>query len=113
MHERVIIPWVYTTVNTVVPVDEIEECPGFLSDKEAAATPLAALTAWRATIIKAAVNPGDQVPITGIGGGVAIFCLQLAAAYGAKVYVTSGSEEKLNTAKALGAVGRVNYKDLE
>jgi NADPH:quinone reductase-like Zn-dependent oxidoreductase len=96
-----------------VPVSEIEECPSFLSDEEAAATPLAALTAWRATIIKAAVKPGDQVLITGIGGGVAIFCLQLAVAYGAKVYVTSGNEEKIEKAKRLGAVGGVNYKDPE
>jgi NADPH:quinone reductase-like Zn-dependent oxidoreductase len=96
-----------------VPITELEECPSFLSDEEAAATPLAALTAWRATILKAAVRPGDQVLITGIGGGVAIFCLQLAVAYGAKVYVTSGSEEKLNRAKALGATGGVNYKDPE
>ena len=96
-----------------VPVSEIEECPSFLSDEEAAATPLAALTAWRATIIKAAVKPGDQVLITGIGGGVAIFCLQLAVAYGAKVYVTSGNEEKLRRAKDLGAAGGVNYRDPE
>jgi NADPH:quinone reductase-like Zn-dependent oxidoreductase len=94
-----------------VPITEIEECPSFLSDEEAAATPLAALTAWRATIIKAAIRPGDQILITGIGGGVAIFCLQLAVAYGAKVYVTSGDEEKLRKAKDLGAVGGVNYKD--
>lgn len=91
----------------------MEECPTFLSDEEAAATPLAALTAWRATLIKAAVKPGDQILITGIGGGVAIFCLQLAVAHGAKVYVTSGSEEKLWRAKELGAVGGVNYKDPE
>jgi NADPH:quinone reductase-like Zn-dependent oxidoreductase len=96
-----------------VPIAEIEECPPFLSDEEAAATPLAALTAWRVAIIKAAVKPGDQVLITGIGGGVAIFCLQLAVAYGAKVYVTSGNEEKLRKAKDLGAVGGVNYKDPE
>jgi NADPH:quinone reductase-like Zn-dependent oxidoreductase len=96
-----------------VPVDEIEECPGFLSDEEAATTPLAALTAWRATTIKTAVKPGDQILITAIGGGLAIFCLQLAAAYVAKAYITSGSEEKLDGVTALRAVGGVNYKDLE
>ncbi|KAG0645309.1 putative zinc-type alcohol dehydrogenase [Hyphodiscus hymeniophilus] len=96
-----------------VPVAEVEECPSFLADEEAAATPLAALTAWRATIIKAGVKPGDHVLITGIGGGVALFCLQLAVAHGAKVYVTSGSEEKLIKAKKLGAAGGVNYKDPE
>lgn len=96
-----------------IPITEVEECPSFLSDEEAAAVPVAALTAWRATIIKAAVKPGDQVLITGIGGGVAIFCLQLAVAYGAKVYVTSGKEQKLSRAKQLGATGGVNYKDPE
>jgi NADPH:quinone reductase-like Zn-dependent oxidoreductase len=96
-----------------IPVTEIEECPSFLSDEEAAAVPVAALTAWRATLIKAAIKPGDQVLITGIGGGVAIFCLQIAVAYGAKVYVTSGNEQKLDRAKQLGAIGGVNYKDPE
>ena len=96
-----------------VPVSELEECPSFLSDEEAAATPVGALTAWRATFIKAAVKPGDQVLVTGIGGGVAIFCLQLAVASGAKVYVTSGNEEKLAKARQLGAAGGINYKDPE
>ena len=96
-----------------MPISEVEECPSFLSDEEAAATPLAALTAWRATLIKAGVKAGDHVLITGIGGGVALFCLQLAVAYGAKVYVSSGSEEKLEKAERLGASGGVNYKDSE
>jgi NADPH:quinone reductase-like Zn-dependent oxidoreductase len=94
-----------------IPITEVEECPSFLSDEEAAAVPVAALTAWRATFIKAEVKPGDQVLITGIGGGVALFCLQLAVAYGAKVYVTSSNEQKLSRAKQLGAIGGVNYKD--
>jgi NADPH:quinone reductase-like Zn-dependent oxidoreductase len=94
-----------------IPITEVEECPSFLSDEEAAAVPVAALTAWRATFIKAKVKPGDQVLITGIGGGVALFCLQLAVAYGAKVYVTSSNEQKLSRAKELGAIGGVNYKD--
>lgn len=94
-----------------IPITEVEDCPSFLSDEEAAAVPVAALTAWRATFIKAEVKPGDQVLITGIGGGVALFCLQLAVAYGAKVYVTSSNEQKLSRAKQLGAIGGVNYKD--
>ncbi|OQU97837.1 Thiolase, domain-containing protein [Cladophialophora immunda] len=94
-----------------VPAAEIELCPVHLSDQEAAAIPLAALTAWRATFVKAEVKPGQNVFITGIGGGVALFCLQFALARGAVVYVSSGSEDKLSKAKALGATAGVNYKD--
>lgn len=51
-----------------------------------------------------------NILITGIGGGVALFALQFAVAAGANVWVTSGSEEKINKAKALGAKGGINYK---
>ncbi|EXJ68028.1 uncharacterized protein A1O5_08643 [Cladophialophora psammophila CBS 110553] len=95
-----------------VPAAEIEPCPAHLSDSEAAAIPLAALTAWRATIVKAEVQPGHNVLITGIGGGVALFCLQFALLRGASVYVSSGSEDKISKAKALGATAGVNYKNV-
>ena len=49
--------------------------------------------------------------ITGIGGGVALQALQFAIAAGAKVWVTSGSQEKIDKAKELGAQGGVSYKD--
>ncbi|RVX70819.1 hypothetical protein B0A52_05470 [Exophiala mesophila] len=94
-----------------VPSSEIELCPAHLSDQEAAAIPLAALTAWRATIVKAGVQAGHNVLITGIGGGVALFCLQFSLAQGATVFVSSGSEDKIARAKALGATGGVNYKN--
>ena len=48
--------------------------------------------------------------MTGIGGGVALIALQLCLAKGANVFVTSGSEDKIQKATALGAVGGVNYK---
>ncbi|KAF3210038.1 hypothetical protein TWF106_010817 [Orbilia oligospora] len=53
---------------------------------------------------------GDNVLITGIGGGVALFALQFAVAAGATVFVTSGLEEKIARAKELGAADGVNYK---
>lgn len=49
--------------------------------------------------------------ITGIGGGVALTAMQLCLAKGASVYVTSGSEEKIQKAISLGAKGGANYKD--
>ncbi|KAG0150855.1 hypothetical protein CROQUDRAFT_37612 [Cronartium quercuum f. sp. fusiforme G11] len=93
-----------------VPESSCVPVPSHLSGVHAAAIPLAGLTAFRAVFTKAEVKSGMRVLVTGIGGGVAIFALQLCLAVGAKVWVTSGSEEKLKAAKALGAEGGVNYK---
>ncbi|KAK6346680.1 hypothetical protein TWF696_006798 [Orbilia brochopaga] len=93
-----------------LPAAEIEEAPAHLSVPEAAALPLAGLTAWRATFTKGRVAAGQNVLITGIGGGVALFALQFAVAAGATVFVTSGSEEKLTKAKELGAADGAIYK---
>ncbi|KAL9547816.1 hypothetical protein MBANPS3_005982 [Mucor bainieri] len=95
----------------LVETNEIFKCPEHLSNLEAAALPLAGLTAYRAVFSKCGIKQGDNVLITGIGGGVALFALQFAVAVGANVYVTSSSPEKINKAVALGAKGGVNYKD--
>jgi zinc-binding alcohol dehydrogenase/oxidoreductase len=89
----------------------IFEKPEHLSFTEAAAVPLSGLTAYRALFSKARLRANEKVLITGIGGGAALWLLQFAVAYKAKVYVTSGSDEKLQKAKALGALGGYNYKD--
>jgi NADPH:quinone reductase-like Zn-dependent oxidoreductase len=60
-------------------------------------------------VVHARVGHRHNVLITGIGGGVALLAMQLCLALGARVYVTSGSEEKLARAIALGAAGGVNY----
>lgn len=64
----------------------------------------------RAVVVNARVSHGHTVLITGIGGGVALLALQLCIALGARVYVTSGSDDKLARAVALGAAGGVNYR---
>ena len=64
----------------------------------------------RAAIVNARVAKGQYVLITGIGGGVALLALQLCLAKGANVFVTSGGEDKIQKAIALGAVGGVVYK---
>lgn len=94
-----------------VPVENLIEKPAHLSFEEAAALPLAGVTAYRALMTRARVQPGEKVLITGIGGGVALFAFQFALAAGARVYVTSGSDEKLDKAMAMGATGAVNYKN--
>ncbi len=67
------------------------------------------LTAWRMLFGKRALRPGESVLIVGIGGGVAVACLQLAKLVGARVFVTSSSDEKIARAIAMGAEGGVNY----
>ncbi len=93
-----------------VPAANVYAKPAHLSFEEAAAIPLAALTAYRSVATRAQVKAGETVLVTGIGGGVATFALQFAKALGAKVLVTSGSDEKIGKAKELGADGGVNYK---
>lgn len=98
----------------VIDEEEVEEAPTHLSDAEAAALPLAALTGWRALVTKAGEKnsgKGSAVLVTGIGGGVALIVLLLAVARGVDVYVTSSNEEKIQKAVELGARGGVNYKE--
>jgi zinc-binding alcohol dehydrogenase/oxidoreductase len=93
-----------------VPAGNVVTAPKHLSPVQAAALPLAGLTAYRALFTRAKLQAGEHVLITGIGGGVALFALQFAVAAGAHVWVTSGSEDKIKRAIGLGAGGGVNYK---
>jgi NADPH:quinone reductase-like Zn-dependent oxidoreductase len=90
-----------------VPAMNIYPTPAHLTIEEAAALPLAAVTAYRALVTRAALQPEEIVVITGIGGGVALAALTIAVSLGARVYVTSGSEQKIATAKQHGAVDGV------
>jgi zinc-binding alcohol dehydrogenase/oxidoreductase len=94
-----------------VPQSNLFEKPAHLSFEEAAALPLAGLTAYRGLFSRAKLLAGDKVLINGIGGGVALFALQFAVASKARVFITSGSEEKIALAIKLGAEGGVNYKN--
>lgn len=94
-----------------VPVAQLAAKPAHLSWTEAAALPLAGLTAYRALFSRAKMQPGERVLISGIGGGVALFALQFALAAGAEVWVTSSSPEKIARAEALGAKGGFDYRD--
>jgi zinc-binding alcohol dehydrogenase/oxidoreductase len=93
-----------------IPSKNVFPKPRNLSWEETAAIPLAGITAYRAIVSKGKIKKGDSVIIPGIGGGVATFALQIAAAMGAKVYVTSSSDEKLEKAIKLGAAGGINYR---
>ena len=93
-----------------VPAANLHPKPAHLSWEEAAAVPLASVTAYRALVTRARVESGETVLVTGIGGGVATCALVLAKQLGARVYVTSGHESKLEAARRLGATGGVNHR---
>lgn len=87
----------------VIAESNVVAIPSQIPFTDAAAFPLATLTAWRMLVSKAKVQAGENILIWGIGGGVALAALQIAKSRGARTWVTSGSAEKLERAKALGA----------
>jgi NADPH:quinone reductase-like Zn-dependent oxidoreductase len=97
----------------VVPAWNVRKIPAGISNESAAAFSLATLTAWRMLVTRAQLQPGEQVLIQGIGGGVALAALQIAKLRGAHVWVTSGSDDKLTKAAALGADETLNYKNVD
>ena len=92
----------------VLPEDGVVHIPSHLSYEEAATLPCAAVTAWNA-LTTWTLKPGISVLVQGTGG-VSIFALQLARLAGARVIVTSSSDEKLQKAKGLGASDLINYR---
>src|ERR1700736_5098533 len=96
-----------------VPAENVVPAPPSLSDDEAAAIPLAGVTAYRALVSRGGCTKDDVVLIPGVGSGVQTFVLLFAKKIGAKVIVTSSSDAKLERAKAMGADVAINYKTSE
>ena len=94
-----------------IPGENVFPKPASLSWHEAAAFPLAALTAWRALFSRGNVRPGETVLVLGAGSGVSTFAVQLAAQAGARVLVTSSSQAKIDRSVELGAEAGVLYTD--
>jgi NADPH:quinone reductase-like Zn-dependent oxidoreductase len=99
--------------HVVVPGGNTRRIPDSIPDEEAAAFTLATLTAWRMVVSRARVTKSDDVLIWGIGGGVAQAALQICKQIGARVWVTSSDESKLERARALGADHVLNHRDVE
>jgi len=93
----------------VLPADNLALVPERMPWDRAAAFSLATLTAWRMLATRARLAPGETVLIWGIGGGVAMAALQVAVLLGARVIVTSGSDEKLAVARREGAAATINH----
>ena len=89
--------------------DAVVHLPEGYSFEEGATLPCAAVTAWQSLIVRGQLVPGETVLLLGTGG-VSIFGLQIAKATGAKVIITSSSDEKLERARKLGADVLINYK---
>jgi zinc-binding alcohol dehydrogenase/oxidoreductase len=96
-----------------VPAANLAPMPAHLSFEEAATLPLAGLTAWRALFTRGRLKAGETLLVTGVGGGVAQFLLQFGLAAGARVFVTSGSAEKLERSRKAGGAGGANYRDAD
>ncbi len=97
----------------VVPAANVYPVPAALDWNEAAAFPLAYLTAWRLVLGRGRLRAGEDVLIHGVGGGVGMAALQIARLAGARVIVTSSSDDKLERAKALGAAVGLNYRKVD
>jgi NADPH:quinone reductase-like Zn-dependent oxidoreductase len=97
----------------VVPAANVRTVPNKVPDAEAAAFTLAALTAWRMVHSRARVTADDEVLIWGIGGGVAQAALRICKNIGAKVWVTSSDDTKLERARAMGADHVLNHRQVE
>ncbi len=93
-----------------IPAEDAVAPPAHLTDAEASTLPIAALTAW-SSLQEGQIKAGDTVLLQGTGG-VSLFALQFAKAAGARVIITSSSDQKLAQAKALGADIGLNYKTL-
>ncbi|MGY0541463.1 quinone oxidoreductase family protein [Nocardioides sp. YJ-D4] len=96
-----------------VPTECVWRKPRRFSWAEAAALPLVGVTTFRALFTRGRLRAGESVLVLGAGGGVATMAVSLAAAAGARVFVTSSSEEKIERSRALGAEGGVLYTDPE
>jgi NADPH:quinone reductase-like Zn-dependent oxidoreductase len=103
------VPGTYAGL-VVVPAMNLAPKPAHLSFEEAAALPLAHLTAWRMVMNRGGLQTGETVLIHGIGGGVALAALQIAKLANAEVIVTSSADDKLVRARELGADHTVNYR---
>lgn len=97
----------------VVRADMLRPRPAGFSWQETAALPVAGLTAWRALVRYARAAAGKTILVTGGGGGVATFAVQIAAALGCRVLTTTSSPEKLDRLRELGAADGADYRDPE
>ena len=101
------------TEEIVLPAANVRRVAPDADLAEGAAFTLSTLTAWRMLGARARLMAGEHVLVWGIGGGVALACLQIAKLLGAYVTVTSSSDAKLERARALGADATINHRGVD
>ena len=94
-----------------VPAQNILPLPDGISYTDAAAVPIAFLTAWHMLITRAKLRAGEDVLILAVGGGVGSAALQIAKLAGARVFGTASTEAKLSKAQEHGADFTINYRE--
>lgn len=87
----------------VVPAENVFAKPARLSWDEAAALPLAGVTAWRALVTRGGLSAGHTVVITAASSGVGTLAIQIAVALGARVVAITSTDHRVEAARALGA----------
>jgi NADPH:quinone reductase-like Zn-dependent oxidoreductase len=92
-----------------VPASNVYELPDSVSFEEAAAFPLVFETVYRMLVTRAGLEEGEWVLVWGVGSGIGSAALVLAKALGANVVATSSADEKLATARELGADAVINH----
>jgi NADPH:quinone reductase-like Zn-dependent oxidoreductase len=97
----------------VVRAEQVRPRPPGWSWLEAAALPVAGLTAWRSLVRYAKAGPGRTILVPGGGGGVGTFVVQIGAELGARMVTTTSSPEKLERLRALGAADGADYRDAD
>jgi NADPH:quinone reductase-like Zn-dependent oxidoreductase len=92
----------------VVPENTLARKPARLSHEEAAAIPLAALTAWQALVEMGRLQAGQSVLVHAAAGGVGVFAVQIAKALGAHVAATASARNH-DFLRQLGADDLIDY----
>ena len=94
-----------------VPEANLLRMPESMSFETAASAPLVFLTAWHMVVDRCGIRAGDDVLVHAAGSGVSMAAIQIAKMHGARVFVTAGSDEKLEAARSLGAEVTINYRE--
>ena len=97
----------------IAPCGLIAELPPGIDLAEATAYLVQGVTAWQLLRDCAGIAPGESVLVHSAAGGVGTLAVQLAKAFGARVYVTAGSAEKCDACVRLGADGAINYREAD
>jgi NADPH2:quinone reductase len=93
-----------------VPEGQCLPVPGNLSFTEAASLPETFFTVWSNVFDRGTLQPGESLLVHGGSSGIGVAAIQMATAWGSKVYVTAGSDEKCKFCEDLGATKAINYK---